>query len=130
MRMLMIVGCLVVVPPVVWAETYQVTPTQMDARELMNELQRAVPSIGVCADTWGTIACTGEITEADRIALDAVVTAHDPDIRAKREARRKAEEEEQEIPLGEFGAGAAGALAVLAGRGFVVRVRKKKAPPA
>ena len=41
-------------------------------------------------------------------------------------AIRLAENEPVEIPLEDFGAGAAGALAILGGRELVIRVRKKK----
>ena len=46
------------------------------------------------------------------------------------EEEESQETEETEIPIESFGAGAAGALAAFAGRGLVLRVRKKKGPPA
>ena len=129
MRNVMVLMGMVLFVPVVWAD-YQTTPVgRIDAATLMNELQAAVPETGLCNDTYGVITCQrkiGDFTNEEKAQMDTVVAIHDPDIQAKQ--KRQDQENEQELPLEAFGAGAAGALAMFGGKNLVLRAQKKKPP--
>lgn len=78
--------------PVTFAD-YQKTPgTRVDLGELTSELKAAVPNLEGCDDTNGLMTCrrlTGDFTDAEKAAMDAALTAHDPDVRIKRKAKRQ-----------------------------------------
>ena len=92
-RLLFVLGILLGIVPVAWAE-YRKTPgTRVDLSALNGEFVRAgMPSDGTsCRDESGTVICTkqtGDFTEAERALMDAALAAHDPDIRAKRQAQQ------------------------------------------
>ena len=112
--------------PLAFADYQKGPGTRFDLGELTSEFKQAVPDLEGCDDTDGTVTCrrmAGDFTDAEKVAMEAALAAHDPDIQEKRN-----EEAPVEIPLGSFGAGAAGALAVLSGQGLVVLARKKKTP--
>lgn len=93
-------------------------PTQSVEVEMQNVLNSA--GFAGSAREDFALATLADKPRGHRIVID-------PDGTAKTEPVEQ--QEEREIPLGDFGAGLAGAAAALAGQGFIVRVRKKKEPP-
>src|SRR3990167_25111 len=79
--------------PLAWAE-YRKTPGErFDLGALTSEWKQVVSALEGCDDTNGTLTCrrlTGDFTDAEKALMDAVVTAHDPEVAAKRKARRQA----------------------------------------
>lgn len=97
MRMLLLIGCLLGSlswMPLAFAD-YQKTPgTRFDISELHGEFVRASVNFegASCRDEWGTVIChrdAGDFTDAEKAAMDVALAVHDPDVSAKRKAKRQ-----------------------------------------
>jgi len=112
-----------------WANFTVVSPHDVDASALTQEAKVIVSDllgVTVAADRRTVMfkkLNQDVFTDQQRIQLRQALADHDVVVVQE---RRRQEHEETEIPIESFGGGAAGALAVLAGRGLVLRVRKKK----
>ena len=87
------------------------------------EMQNILTSAGFAGSAREDFALA---TLADKPRGHRIVI--DPDGTARTEPRPE-EEQPIDIPIEDFGAGVAGAFAVLGGRGLVVKVMKKRVPP-
>lgn len=97
---------LLLLQPFAWAEYRKTPTTRFDLSELTSEFKQAVPDLEGCDDTHGTLTCrrlTGEFTEAEKAALDTVLTAHDPDVKAKRHTQQNQHRRDAKMKLKALG---------------------------
>lgn len=93
MRPLLIVILSLCWIPVVWADWQAPPGAAIDLGALLSEIKAAGVSVegASCRDEFGTVIChrdAGDFTDAEKASMDAALAVHDPDIRAKRTAKR------------------------------------------
>ena len=92
---LMVLGVLLVAAPA--SAEYRKTPAgRFDISELHSEFKAAGVNLegASCRREWNDVICekmVGDFTDAEKATMDAKVVAHDPDIKAKRQAKRNAD---------------------------------------
>lgn len=92
----------------VWAD-YRKTPSgRFDLTALHGEFRAAGINLegATCRDERGTIIChrdSGDFTDAEKALMDAALAAHDPDVRTKRQAQRRADRVQAEAKLKALG---------------------------
>jgi len=91
MKMLGVVLC-VMGMPVAWADYQSAPPGRVDLTELTAEFTQVVSDL-TCTVESRLLSCTklmgsADFTPEERVAMDALLAAHDPDIRAKRLAQQ------------------------------------------
>ena len=91
-----LVWVLLFVPALVWAEDYTVVVGKsFDTHELSTEIKALVPDYEGATEEIASNSLilrrqTGDFTDAEKALIEQAITAHDPDIRVKRQAKRKA----------------------------------------
>src|SRR3990167_2171310 len=95
-KMRPLVWVLLFVPALVWAEDYTVVVGKsFDTHELSTEIKALVPDYEGATEEIASNSLilrrqTGDFTDAEKALIEQAITVHDPDIRVKRQAKRRA----------------------------------------